>query len=53
MQGTSSRIVELRKGKLTYRGNVDLTQYYIVSKKIVEFEPGQDKSNGNWKIQVI
>ena len=53
MQGASSRIVQLRKGQQTYRGDIDLTQYYIVSMKIVEFEPGQDKSNGNWKVQVI
>ena len=36
---------------MTYRGDIDLPRYYIVSKKFVEFEPGQ-KSNGNRKVQV-
>ena len=51
-QGTVGKLVELKKGQLTYRGGIDLTQYYIVSRKIVEIEPWNQKSNGNWKVKV-
>ena len=52
LQGNIGRLVELRSGKLAYRGDIDLTQYYIVSMKIVEIEPWNEESNGNWKVQV-
>ena len=52
LQGNIGRLVELRSGQLAYRGDVDLTQYYIVSMKIVEIEPWNEESNGNWKVQV-
>ena len=34
--------MRLMKGKLYYRGEIDLTQYYIVSKKFVE-DSGDDE----------
>ena len=52
MQGNIGRLVELRSGQLAYRGDIDLTQDYIVSMKIVEIGPWNEKSNGNWKVQV-
>ena len=32
-------MVQLRKGKLTYKGDVDLRQYYIVTYDIIDSGP--------------
>ena len=45
-------MTDLKKGQLTYRGDIDLTQYYIVSKEFIEIGPGPAHSCGNREIHV-
>ena len=53
LQGVTGKYAEITKGQLVYDGGIDLPQYYIVDKKIVDTGPVHTDVQGNWEVQVL